>query len=113
MAHCCANTCCEVTKMHFKFDGFEGLHDELQGAAEAMKALEGTLGSVNFKPQDPASVDAAIAEVEAIVDDRIARWRGNPLVDQVTSNLKKRYAAAIRERARVTVEGARSPTTET
>jgi len=97
--------------MHFEFDCFDRLRRELQEAAEALKSLDGNLGSVNFKPNDPASVNAAITEVEAMVDDRVAQWRGNPLVEQVTKGLKERYAAGIRERARKALEGGQSSST--
>ncbi len=94
----------EVPHMHFESGGFDRLRKELQAATEALKSLDGELGSVHFNPRDPASVDAAVAEVEAMVDARVAEYRGNHLVEQVVTGLKQRYSDGIRERARRALE---------
>ncbi len=90
--------------MKFEIKGLDQLQRGLREASDALKVLDGTIGSVHFNPSDPASVDAAVAEVNAMVDKRVAPWKDNQLVKQVASGLKERYAAGIRERARKAVE---------
>lgn len=95
--------------MKFEIEGLDQFRRGLGEASDALKALDGKIGSMHFKPNDPASVDAAVAEVNAMVDECIAPWKDNALVKQVASGLKERYAAGIRERARKAVEGDGSP----
>ena len=98
--------------MKFEIKGLDKLQRGLREASDALKALDGKIGSVHFNPNDPASVDAAISEVNAMIDDRVAPWKDNALVKQVASGLKERYAAGIRERAKQAVEGDGSPKEE-
>lgn len=98
--------------MKFEIKGLDKLQHGLREASDALKALDGKIGTVHFKPNDPASVEAAVSEVNAMIDERISAWKDNALVKQVASGLKERYAAGIRERARQAVEGAGSPKEE-
>lgn len=70
--------------------------DELQ---KAIEALDGEIGSVNFDPHDPQSIDVAIQKMEAEVDERIASYSNNEMVQGVANEMKERFREAILERA--------------
>ncbi len=91
--------------MKFEIKGLDRLQRELREAQEALKALDGRLGSINFNPHDPDSVGAAISEVGTMIDERVAPWQSNALVQRLAAGLKERYAAGIRDRARKALEG--------
>ena len=76
--------------MKFEIKGLNKLQRGLREASDALKALDGKIGSVHFSPNNAASVDAAVSEVNSMIDDGVARWEDNALVKQVASGLKER-----------------------
>jgi hypothetical protein len=82
-----------------KITGLDNLKKQLDDAQRAFKALDGQLATVSFDPDNPASIQAAIRTMEAAVDDKVAPYRGNALVEGIIPQLKEKYRAAILERA--------------
>ena len=89
---------CEVLHM-FKITGLDALTKQLKEAERALEGLDGTLGTVNFNPHDPESIEAAIVEVEAMIDERLGAYSGNPIVGPMSEELKEKYRQGILERA--------------
>jgi hypothetical protein len=85
--------------MSFKITGLDKLQNQFKNAERAMRSLDGTIASVNFDPNEPASIQAAIAQMENAIDEKIAPYRGNPIVQNVASQMKKTYREQIFERA--------------
>ena len=56
-----------------KITGLDNLQRELQDAQRAFKALDGQITTVKFNPEDQASIQAAIASMEAAVDEKSRR----------------------------------------
>ncbi|MTW18787.1 hypothetical protein GJ689_21535 [Rhodoplanes serenus] len=83
----------------FKIEGLEELQQELEEASNAMKGLDGTLGTVSFNPSDPASIEAAIAEFNRLIDERLGMYARNTLVAPLVDQMKEQYRAAILEQA--------------
>lgn len=84
-------------KMEIK--GLDKLQRDLEDAQKAMQNLDGELGKVAFNPEDPASIEAAIQEVDRVIDDRIGGYADNPFVRPVVEEAKERYRQAILDRA--------------
>jgi hypothetical protein len=82
-----------------KITGLDELQKTLSDAAEALKALDGQLATLKFNPNDPSSVEAAVIEMEQTIDTKIAPYRGNSIVENLVSQLKKRYQQEIYDRA--------------
>jgi hypothetical protein len=82
-----------------KITGLEKLQRELEEAQRALQALDGTIATLRFKPNDPESVQEAIRQMEASVDAKVAPYRGNALVETVTEKSKDAYRAKILEMA--------------
>ncbi|CEH91657.1 hypothetical protein [Xanthomonas citri] len=82
-----------------KISGLDKLARQLEQAQQAFADMDGELGTVNFDPNDPASIEAAIQQVETMIDAKIEPWAGNPLVAQVADGMKEQYRDAIIERA--------------
>jgi hypothetical protein len=49
---------------------------------------------------DPANPQAAVREMERMIDSKVSAYRSNQMVVKVVAGLKERYRAKIVERAR-------------
>lgn len=82
-----------------KITGLDKLTRTLDDAQKAIAAIDGELGAVNFNPNDPGSIEAAIAQMEAMIDERLGDYASNPIVAPMMEGMKERYRDAIIERA--------------
>lgn len=82
-----------------KITGLDKLQRQLKDAQKALEALDGELGIVNFNPHDPASIEAAIHEVERLVDERVGAYVSSPIIGPMADEMKVKYREAILERA--------------
>ncbi len=57
-----------------KITGLDKLTRTLDDAQKAIAAIDGELGAVNFNPNDPGSIEAAIAQMEAMIDERLGDY---------------------------------------
>lgn len=91
--------------------GLDKLQRDLADAQRAFQSLDGTIATLKFDPNDPASVNAGVRQMESAIDAKVRPYRGNALVESVAKGLKEKYRAAILDRAakaRLSVGGARS-----
>jgi hypothetical protein len=90
--------------------GLDTLSRQLADAQSALEALDGELGSVSFDPNDPASIELAIQNVGAIIDEKVVPFADNPVVAQLVEGMKEQYREAIINRAAETrlIEGTES-----
>lgn len=51
--------------------GLDQLSRQLEQAQEAIAEIDGDLGTVNFNPNDPASIETAIQQAEALIDAKV------------------------------------------
>jgi hypothetical protein len=75
------------------------LAKQLDDAQKALEGLDGQLGSVSFDPNDPASIEAAIKQMESMIDDRIGSSASNLIIGQIIAPMKERYRNGILDRA--------------
>ncbi len=62
--------------INFKITGLDTLQKQFDDAAEAIKALDGEIGTVKYNPNDPSSVEAAVVQIEQTIDTKIAPIAG-------------------------------------
>lgn len=82
-----------------QISGLDGLQRNLEEAQKALRELDGDLGSIGFNPNDPTSIEGAIAEVTRIVDGRLGSYASNPIVGPIAEQLKSKYREQILEKA--------------
>lgn len=82
----------------FKITGLDKLTREMDELAKFTKAIDGNLVNVRFDPKDPASMQAAIRQMEAAVDAKAAPYRSNKLVIGLAAKSKEQFRRAIRSR---------------
>lgn len=85
--------------MSFKIAGLDELQRDLVEAGVALAALDGELAVVKFDPNNLASVEAAIVQMENSINEKIAPYAGNAVIESVASGLKEKYREHILERA--------------
>ena len=83
----------------FKITGLDNLSRDLEDAQKAMSAMDGELGSVRFDPHDPASIEAAIQEVEKLIDERLGSYASNPIIGPLAEGMKEQYRQGIVDKA--------------
>jgi hypothetical protein len=85
--------------MMIKITGLDELQKQLKEAEDVLSQLDGELGTVQFNPGDPASIDAAIQSVESMIDARLGLYASNPVIAPLAEQMKEKYRDAIVERA--------------
>src|SRR5690242_19949490 len=79
--------------------GLDHLQKQLHQAQEALKQLEGDLGTVNFDPSDPESIEAAMRQIDALIDERLGDYLNNPIIGPLAEGMKEKYREAVLEHA--------------
>ncbi|MDR7008939.1 hypothetical protein [Paraburkholderia strydomiana] len=80
--------------------GLDDLVRQLKDASRAFESLKGEIAQVRVVPGDHATVQAAIEQIEAAIDQKAALYRGNPFLEPVVKALKEKCRAHIIERGR-------------
>lgn len=83
----------------FKMIGLDNLEKELKAAIRAVASLDGQVAKVEFDPNDKRSINSAVLAMERAIDQKVARYKSNPLVAQLVVGIKERYRASIMEQA--------------
>ena len=83
----------------FKITGLDKLQKELGEAQRALADLDGELGSVNFNPHDPSSIEAAIQSVYQMMERRVGQYASNPIVGPLIDKMKETYRENILQKA--------------
>ena len=82
-----------------KITGLDELTRQLEEAQKALAVLDGQIGTVNFDPNDPASIEAAIQQVELMIDERVGAYAHNPIVAPLIEQMKEQYREGIIQKA--------------
>lgn len=83
----------------FNITGLDKLQRELSEAQLALSELDGELGSVNFNPHDPASIEAAIQSANQMIDQRVGQYASNAIIGPLIDQMKETYREGIIEKA--------------
>ena len=73
--------------------------NDLEQAQKAMSNIDGELGSVSYDPHNPESIDAAVQQVEKMIDDRIGSYANNIFIKPMIKQLKEHYRIGIIDKA--------------
>jgi hypothetical protein len=82
-----------------KITGLDKIQRELSEAEAALGELDGELGTVNFNPNDPSSIEAAIQSVYQMIELRVGKFASNSIVGTLIEDMKESYREDIIERA--------------
>jgi hypothetical protein len=79
--------------------GLDQLQKQLHQAQEALRLVEGDLGTVSFDPNDPESIEAAMRQIDALIDERLGDYLQNPIIGPLAESMKEKYREAVLEQA--------------
>ena len=79
--------------------GFDKLQRQLKEAQRAFAALDGDLTTVRFDPEDPGSIEAAVQQVNDVIDERVGQYAKNLFVAPLIGQAKEQYRQAILDKA--------------
>ena len=82
-----------------KIKGLNELQRDLENAQMALASLHGPIAEIAINPNDPASVQEAIRQMEAAVDSKVAPYGNNKLVATVVKAAKEEYRKLLLKRA--------------
>ncbi len=85
--------------MSIKITGLDKLLKDLDDAQRALRSLDGTIATLKYDPNEPASVQQAIRQMESSIESKISPWRNNQMVSKIAASLKTQYRQAILKRA--------------
>lgn len=75
--------------------GFEKLQRDLKNLESALSSLTGTIADLQIDPNDEASVQAAIRNMEQSIDRKVAPYGRNEMVVKITKEAKNHYRRQI------------------
>lgn len=81
------------------FKGLNELTRKMDELQKATAALDGDITSVNFDPHDPQSIEIAVQQMEAAIDERVGDYSRNDLVQNLVTQIKEQYRQRILEKA--------------
>jgi hypothetical protein len=73
------------------------LRNQIQDAEPVLKRLDLEMERIEFDPRIPASVEAARATVDSVIDRLMGAFRKNPILGPLTDDLKSQYLESIAE----------------
>lgn len=82
-----------------KITGFDKLAKSAEQASRALKNFDSEIDGLEFDPTDPGSIDRAISDMEAKIDERVGSARNNPFVAPLAQVMKDAYRQKILELA--------------
>jgi hypothetical protein len=87
--------------INVKITGLDKLQRQLEEAQRGLESLNGKITTLQFSPDDPASVRRALQQMESAVDDKVSLYSGNPLVAKVAEMTKQNFRQRILARAKM------------
>ncbi len=74
------------------------IRTQIRNAEPVLKMLDERMEAIEFDPRVPASVAAATASVQQIVEDLMTPFKANPVLGPLAAELKSNYLDNIRFR---------------
>lgn len=83
----------------FKMTGLDKLTNKLDQLQRMIGQLDGEIGTVTFDPHDPASIESAISNIEALIDQKVGDYSSNAMAVSIIESLKDTYRQSILDKA--------------
>ena len=82
-----------------KITGLDSLSKELDQLQRVLRELDGEIGAVTFNPHDPASIESAISNMNALIDEKAGDYRSNSMAASIIESVKDSYRQGILDKA--------------
>lgn len=82
-----------------KITGLDKLTRKMDQLAIFAEEVDGELASVSFDPTNPGSIETAISEMEAAIDQKAVSYENNDMVANLVEQMKANLREQILEKA--------------
>ena len=82
-----------------KITGLDALSKRMDQLAKFAEEVDGELAIVSFDPTDPGSIETAISEMEAAIDQKALSYENNDMVADLVEQMKANLREQILEKA--------------
>lgn len=82
-----------------KITGLDALTKKMDQLARFAEEMDGELATVAFDPTDPSSIETAVSEMEAAIDQKVVSYEGNDMVANLVEQMKANLREQILEKA--------------
>lgn len=82
-----------------KITGLDNLTKKMDELAKFAEEVDGELATVSFDPTNPASIEVAISEMEAAIDQKAVSFENNDMVADLVEQMKANLREQILEKA--------------
>lgn len=82
-----------------KITGLDELTRKMDQLAKFAEEVDGELATVSFDPVDPGSIETAISEMEAAIDQKAVSYENNDMVADLVEQMKANLREQILEKA--------------
>lgn len=82
-----------------KITGLDKLSKKMKELSVFAGDMDGRLGSVAYVPDDAASIDRAMHEIDALVDEHASHYPSNDLIQNIADRMKESYRSQLLEKA--------------
>ncbi|MFK3852295.1 hypothetical protein ACI2J5_22565 [Agrobacterium pusense] len=83
----------------FKITGLDKVTKELDQLQRVIGGLDGEIGMVKFDPNEPASIESAISDVENLIDQEAGHYSSSSMAASIIEQMKDTYRQAILDKA--------------
>jgi hypothetical protein len=82
-----------------KITGFDAIKKKTDQMAKFAKEIDGEITSVKFDPGDPASIEAALQQINDAVDEKTKSYERNDWIQSLAEQLKEQARNSVLEKA--------------
>ena len=89
----------KIGNLEMMIEGLDPLMSKLKELEGAALELDGEIAQLTFDPCDPQSIEQAIQDLYAAIDEKVAGYASNEIVLSIAEGLKETGREAILEQA--------------
>jgi hypothetical protein len=82
-----------------KFNGLDAITKKIDQMSKFAEEIDGELAHVQFDPSDPASIEAALQEINDAVDAKANSYGRNDWIQNLAEQLKEQGRNSVLEKA--------------
>ena len=85
--------------MSINISGLDKFQKELADLAKVLSAIDGKITNLQFDPDDPESIQAAINKMNKAIDDKVGYYKNNSIATQMIEEVKEGLREQILQKA--------------
>ncbi len=87
--------------MSINISGLDKFQKELADLAKVLSAIDGKITNLQFDPDDPKSIQAAINKMNKAIDDKVGYYKNNStaaqMIEKVKAGMREKLLQRVKE----------------